>query len=148
LPCWEADYLAGKPGVQLTATVNTCRSALSGSFTLLIVLPAGASNGFVAKTYVATGSLSAPATFRYAARATTSLPYWTVPPPPPTVQSVKERSMESVVPSSYVTVARVCWLPLTALPRKLNLAAGVGSSMVWPVAEALSGRPAGEPGQV
>jgi hypothetical protein len=55
-------------------------------------LPCGAVNGFVAKTYVATGS-------RYAARATVSLPYWTVPPPPPTVQSVKASSTVPVLPS-------------------------------------------------
>ncbi|ANP50170.1 hypothetical protein AVL59_11595 [Streptomyces griseochromogenes] len=37
-----------------------------GSRTLLTALPAGAVNGSVAKTYVATGSLPAPATLRYA----------------------------------------------------------------------------------
>ncbi len=133
---------------QPTATVNTCTSPLFGSVTLATRLPSGASYGFVAKTYVATGSLSAPATLRYAVLATTSLPYWTVPPPPPTVQSVKDRSVPAVVPSVNVTVAFVCWLPLTALPMKDSLAAGSVSSILWPAADALSGRPDGEPGQV
>lgn len=98
--CAWPTRLAGRGvGGQPRASVNTWRFPSLGNPTLAMVLPSGAVKGRVANTYVATGSRCAPATFRYAVLATTSLPYWTLPLPPPMVQSVKARGIVPVVPS-------------------------------------------------